>query len=121
METKKCTKCGEVKALTEFRRAKNRKAGFTSICKVCKKAQTKNYKAIYRDNQKKKRAKWYADNPEKVLVRKDKRIIEITDSLVASYLKVSVKECPPELLELKREQLKLHRLTKQLKKEIKNV
>jgi len=48
LRAKTCTKCGEVKMLTEFVKAKNGKGGLAARCKSCD--------AI-------KRAKWYADNP----------------------------------------------------------
>jgi hypothetical protein len=45
----------------------------------------------------------------------------LPDAQVANRLRMPVAECPPELIELKRQQLAIHRITKQLKKEIKNV
>ena len=35
METKQCTKCGEIKSLTEFNKDKSRLSGYTYYCKTC--------------------------------------------------------------------------------------
>ena len=37
-ETKRCTKCGEIKLLTEFRKDATRRDGHGSWCKACKNA-----------------------------------------------------------------------------------
>jgi len=52
MEEKKCTKCGEVKALSEFYKRKGAKIGFTSACKKCELLRCKKYCA---DNNEKHR------------------------------------------------------------------
>ena len=36
-EVQQCTKCGEVKQLTDFHKDKRKKSGRTSSCKVCRK------------------------------------------------------------------------------------
>lgn len=46
---KKCTKCGEVKNPSEFRRNKARKDGLTLHCKQCKKAYDTHYFQNNRD------------------------------------------------------------------------
>ena len=66
METKKCTKCGEVKELGEYEKAKSNKDGLRSYCKVCMKEYRKKY---YLDNPEKYKElskKWALKNPEKV-------------------------------------------------------
>ena len=35
MDTKQCTKCGEIKSLTEFNKDKSRLSGYTYYCKTC--------------------------------------------------------------------------------------
>lgn len=68
---------------------------------------------------------YYASNKDKQLDRakswREESSKEINDSYCSTVLNIRVKDATPEILELKRQQLKLHRLTKQLKKEIKNV
>ena len=61
----------------------------------------------------------YAANPEKFRAAARKASAKLTDSYVANNLVLPVAECPPELIEMKREQLKLKRLTKQLETVIK--
>jgi len=58
-ETKKCTKCGEVKGLECFNKSKNARDGLQSQCKVCKKEyqrenkeRAREYKRKWRDKNK---------------------------------------------------------------------
>lgn len=135
-ETKKCTKCGEVKELAEFSPAKDRKPSVSSWCKKClsnygkdrrladidkaraidRKCRIKNAEARrdYARAIKEKNREKYLDN------RKWERD-KLSDVYVLSKLAIPVAECPPELIELKREQLRIHRIIKQLKQEIQNV
>jgi predicted GIY-YIG superfamily endonuclease len=52
MDVKKCTKCGEIKPVSEFTKNKNTKDGLHCWCKACKNAahgkyrKTKKYKAV---------------------------------------------------------------------------
>ena len=44
MEAKQCTKCGEVRSLSEFCKRKDSKDGYYGTCKVCKREYNKgNY------------------------------------------------------------------------------
>lgn len=45
METKKCSKCGEVKSVEEFNKGKFYKDGFYYKCKSCEKEYNKEYNA----------------------------------------------------------------------------
>lgn len=71
---KVCTKCGELKAHSEFYKARRRQDGLTCQCKLCmklgrNKANRKAYAAKhYQENKKKyyeKARKYKLDNPEK--------------------------------------------------------
>jgi hypothetical protein len=55
--------------------------------------------------------RWKAENPEKVNVHVER----MTNAYVAYALKMRVADASPELLALKREQLTIHRLSRQLK------
>jgi hypothetical protein len=44
MKTKKCSKCGEVKPVSEFHKRAASKDGYATRCKVCKKAENKAYR-----------------------------------------------------------------------------
>ena len=44
MTEKKCTKCSEIKLLTEFYKDKQLKDGHTNHCKVCRRAAANNYR-----------------------------------------------------------------------------
>lgn len=65
----------------------------------------KEYKARYR-----------AENPEKIKEEKSRYILRCNDSYVKSILQM--KNAPPELIELKREQMLNKRILKQLMKEV---
>lgn len=63
--SKKCTKCGETKPLSEFHKDKNLKDGFAHRCKACAIASAKKH---YQANPEAKRAytrAWSAANREK--------------------------------------------------------
>ena len=94
--TKKCSKCGEVKLLSDFPRDRHKKDGLRASCKACNKLRHKEYRQInrdrvleyfkeYRQNNREKRAqyekeyrqkhsdkvhqrqkKWRQNNPDKV-------------------------------------------------------
>ena len=56
---KTCTKCGEIKALTEFYKRKASRDGLMPLCKTCEKARSKAY---YEANPEKAKARfraWY--------------------------------------------------------------
>jgi hypothetical protein len=64
---------------------------------------------------------WLKEHSEEVIRRSSKAREDLAPHYVAGVLHMSVKELTPELLELKREQLRLKRITRELKKELKNV
>ena len=65
---KKCTKCGEVKALGEFYKAKAYKDGHTGDCKSCCKEYSKHYREDNKDRISGRRVEYfknyYQDNKE---------------------------------------------------------
>lgn len=142
--TKVCTKCGECKAVTEFNKQAGRMLGIASNCKICRaKAKNKwkfanpekvrAYDAATRKNKPEmmlsKRAKYKANNPEAVRASLAKyqennneaiqerarfRVASLCKLYVAQRLGVRVADCSPELIDMKREQLTIYRLTKQI-------
>jgi hypothetical protein len=76
--------------------------------------QSERHLTRNKDEMKKYRKKW-ADKNNKIIRE------NLSNSYVAYSLRMKVLEVPPELLELKREQLRLTRLTRELKKESQNV
>jgi hypothetical protein len=78
METKKCTKCGLEKPLTDYHKASKNKNGYRSQCKICTNRDnaSREHKYIgqrkeYRENNKftlkNKKRKYYLNNREKIL------------------------------------------------------
>jgi len=62
VDTKRCTKCKEIKTLSEFYANKSRKDGKTSNCKLC----MKEYRAERRDYYTGKHREWTAQNRDHV-------------------------------------------------------
>lgn len=158
MQSKKCSKCGEVKPLHAFHKAKNRHNGVRSDCKACiklychanrekRKQYYKNYKASNLEKIKLKNKKYYKANCEKIkqdskdwkasncekvkICNKEWNVSNreklnqsfklcvhnlgdryIKSLLVRNTSLKSKKDIPQELIELTREQLKLHRAIK---------
>ena len=63
------------------------------------------------------KAKWRAENPEKERAIKAKCRASLTDGYIADLLDLPAKKVPPQLIELKREQILLQRLAKEMKQE----
>jgi len=136
METKKCSKCGEVKSLSDFYKR-------YGMCKECASIQQREYRLKnaekrikYNKEYRLKNAerireqkreyrlknaerireydkKYSSENIEKIRKREKKNNYNLTNKYIASLLRISIKDVPKELLEAKRAQIKIHRLLKQ--------
>lgn len=148
METKKCSKCGEVKPPSEFGLDRSKKHGLANQCKRCKGATSNAWReknrernraneraweernrghirerqrARYRADPEKAKAPteaWVRANPEKVLAVAKRARDGLTKAYIASKLRIPVRDLTPELLALKREQLALKRLSREIKREL---
>lgn len=68
METKKCTRCGEAKALDEFRQKKRRSGNGRSPypeCRQCERQEAQKYRLLNPEKTKKALADWKKKNPAK--------------------------------------------------------
>lgn len=94
--TKKCTKCGEVKALDAFYADKRRKDGKTSSCKGCKRKYQKEngerlsvYKRKYREENREwiseRDRKYRAENKERISER-DRKYRQENKEPIAEYM-----------------------------------
>ena len=63
---KRCTKCGEVKPLSEFCKDKIRKDGHTVWCKECKKKSNQEWYAVNSEEQNKKSQDWWRAHSQKI-------------------------------------------------------
>ena len=61
---KQCSKCEEVKELSEFYKDKDKQDGLTTQCKSCKKIYLKEYRAINRDAVLYKLREYYQNNKD---------------------------------------------------------
>ena len=130
-DTKKCSKCGEVKGLAEFGKHSITRSGLRDRCKVC----NREYAASWRKENPKKAAKkdaeWARNNRDKRVVICTKyreanrsqisqsekaRKNKISDGYAAQLIGLRISIAPPELLALKREQLAIKRMARELKK-----
>lgn len=50
-QTRKCNKCGQQRALSEFRKLSRSKTGFRSYCKACEAKDARERKSIRKNNQ----------------------------------------------------------------------
>lgn len=134
-ECKRCSKCGEVKTAEGFSSDRRQKDGRARWCRACKANSARDW---YRANPERHAATataWRRANPEKVRA-KDRRIeqahpersrertrrntAKLADCYVAGTLRMPLPTIPGDLLELKREQLLLRRLTRKLVQELEN-
>ena len=68
---KTCTKCGEVKPITEFGKHAKTRDGLRACCKTCNSIATAAYVTANKDKVAAKRAAWRAANPDKVRAHKE--------------------------------------------------
>lgn len=138
-DTKKCSKCGEVKGLGEFYRSKTGTHGRHAYCKSCGVAYSKaRHPVAYEANRsreiaravtwqrenaeryKSRLSEWQNTNRARLLVAKQldtkRRVDELSDGYVAGCIGVRASEAPPALIALKREQLAIKRMARELKK-----
>ena len=84
----------------------------------------RNYAKLYRQSNKEELKTWskrhYQDNKMKVSSEKRANCAALTDTYVINVMRLTKNEATSELISMKREQLKLHRLTKQLNQAIKD-
>ena len=142
IDTKRCIMCGNVKNIGLFNRSKYRKDGLNSKCKECAKVvmadfYTKNPEKIkkYADKHKQYSLEYYFKNADKYaeyakaykfnnldifLKKQRENFKKYRDELADLYIKKALVQAgittfTPEIIELKREQLTIHRLLKEAK------
>ena len=111
METKRCTKCKEVKPVAEFSKDKSKKDGFHNACKTCSKEKNRKWHQENTEKVREKCRKWHQENTEKVRehksvqyvsklteiprsqIRKDKEAMELAQLIEANRkIKRAIKE-----------------------------
>ena len=65
-DTKRCFRCGVVKATEEFHRSRKHRDGMNSYCKICNLAQAAEWRAENSERNNANKAKWYRDNAERI-------------------------------------------------------
>lgn len=107
---KTCSKCGIEKPLTVefFYRRKDKKDGFETICKECKKEYNKKYWEENKEKLRKQKAKYYQQNKDKFAERNKAYRDKNREELI-KYGRNYYKENRERLLEQKKEYYKQNR------------
>ena len=136
---KKCTKCGEVKPLSEFYKDKRATNGRQSECISCHNKMTQKWNKEHPDSVRKTNKKWYslnrldeleraakyyAENPEVTRRCKKKAVLNLSERYIKEALihtGFHKDQITPDLIEMKREQLQFHRLNKEFQRAVKEI
>ena len=117
MKTKRCPKCGQIKRLSEFYKHKRNKDGKTSFCKSCCNARSTRYRENNPEKVRASRKRYRENNPEKIKADLKKGRDELYPSYVKSLIRnqtgLNKEQITPDMIELKRQNLKLKRLLKE--------
>ena len=73
----------------------------------------KTYKKVNKDKIKDYKKNYYEANKDKLNAHAMDKVKQLSDGYIAKKLRIPLSDCPPELIELKRAQLKLIRAIKQ--------
>jgi hypothetical protein len=115
-----CTKCKVEKHESEFFKKSSRKSGLSSSCKPCDLSGVRASISKNQDRYSKYQRNYYLENRDSILSRtkKDNEILPChrVRSLLARGTFLDMHDIPNELVMLKREQIKLNRLIKEMKK-----
>lgn len=82
--SKRCTTCGEVKPLSEFRRDTKARDGFSWACTPCRAEADHRYYIAHRDALLERRRQYHADNRE-VVHRSQRRYLQANRDAVFSH------------------------------------
>lgn len=127
MTTKKCSKCGEIKALNEFNKHKKVKCGYNSQCRACHKITRDRWNKSHLDRRCEIQQAYYNREKEEINAkRRQHRLDNIekyrlyerrdTDTLSDSYVKQCLRfqgwckeDITPEIIEVKRLEILIKR------------
>lgn len=128
---KNCSRCGQLKARTEFHKASEKKDGLRSRCKQCalidaaayrsenpdkfKKSQAA-YRASHREESRARNAAWYAENRDKKLARDAVRHRENPSKKIetsAAWRAANKERCRTNLAEWHKANPEYHRIAEQ--------
>jgi len=112
---KTCSKCKIEKEESEFYKQKSRRNCLRSECKECMLNESKKYNKNNKEKRNEYRKEWRKNNKDNSSVRQKEQRKKLPDYYIKA--KLGVKNPPPELIEMKREQLTIHRLIKEMENE----
>jgi len=88
--SKKCSKCGEEKPLSEFYNDKNGKYGKMASCKICKDLKAIQYRTQHKDLVRKQKQKYNKDNKDKIQIQQKLYYEQHKDNLIEYSKKYAI-------------------------------
>lgn len=117
---KACSRCGVVKPLEAFSKATGYVFGVKARCKDCEREHMRKYNASAAGREVQKRRVRAPRTPEYFSKQSKSRSRRLTNDYIkialTKQLSIRYSEVPNHLIEIKREQLIMRRLARQLKK-----
>jgi len=124
--TKVCSKCSEEKELSEFRKDSKVKSGYGSICKTCNnlyhkyphprillsKEEKKEHKKLSKKKYKKFKGNIHDQKKRACINLKDRYVKHL---IIKQFTEIEISDISPEMILLKRTEVKAKRLIKTLK------
>ncbi len=128
VQTKRCPKCGEEKALTKEFWYSNKEclSGLsTSACKDCMKKTAVTWNMENKDKRKENKSRWERDNHERIRIHQRIRDRRDSKALSDGYVKRQIShqcqilcdDVTPEMVGIKRQQILLSRAMRDFQKE----
>ncbi len=110
MDTKRCSKCGEVKEVEEFRKTHNQ-------CKNCIGLLRKKYDFLNREKINERQRKYVKNNRARNNRDKGKYIAKMSSRYIDALIKhqLRIEDITPEMIDIKRQQIIIYRLLKEAK------
>jgi hypothetical protein len=118
---KTCNTCKETKVASEFYKLKKSKDGLNAQCKACYNLRIKKWRKKNPEKYTTYKKNWRAENPDKVNAMQRRSGKNDTANLTDGYVRKKIvqgfnglknSDVPNELVELKRQEIKLERIIK---------
>jgi len=93
---------------------KERDKAYYEANKERRKERRKAYREANKERRKERDKAYREANKGKLAAKARAKVEKMPDFYITNLLKISVAECPPELIEMKRQQILIHRSIKQL-------
>ncbi len=102
-----------------FSRRSGKRTGYLSHCKRCAQDYLNAYRKSNAERTRYNTNRWRKDHLEIISEKSKRRVREMPTSYIATVLGVRVNQLTQELITLKREQLEITRMSRQIKNALK--